>query len=69
MKTVTQLIDIAQDAERRKMLERCRELDLSDPITAYRSASRWRRLQGLRLAARVRLAAVMGGAQSGRMAS
>ena len=69
MKTVTQLIDIVQDAERREMLERCREIDLSDPITAYRSASRWRRLQGLCLAARVRLAAVMGGAQSGRMAS
>ena len=69
MKTVKQLIDIVQDAERREMLERCRELDLSDPITAYRSAGRWRRLQGLRLAARVRLAAVMGGAQSGRMAS
>lgn len=69
MKTSIQLIDICQDAERREMLERCREIDLGDPITAYRSASRWRRLQGLRLAARVRLAAVMGGVQSGRMAS
>ena len=69
MKTSKQLIDIVQDAERRKMLERCRELDLSDPITAYRSASRWRRLQGLCLAARERLVAVMGGAQGGRMAS
>lgn len=69
MKTVTQLIDIFQDAERREMLERCREIDLSDPITAYRSAGRWRRLQGLRLAARVRLVAVMGGVQGGRMAS
>ena len=68
MKTVTQLIDICQDAERREMLECCREIDLSDSITAYRSASRWRRLQGLRLAARVRLVAVMGGVQSGRMA-
>ena len=55
--------------ERRKMLERCRELDLSDSITAYRSASRWRRLQSLCLAARMRLVAVMGGVQSGRMAS
>ena len=69
MKTVTQLIDICQDAERREMLERCREIDLSDPITAYRSTVRWRRLQGLRLAARMRLAAMMGGAQGGRMAS
>ena len=69
MKTVTQLIDICQDAERREMLERCREIDLSNPITAYRSASRWRRLQGLCLAARMRLVAVMGGVQSGRMAS
>ena len=69
MKTVTQLIDIFQDAERREMLERCRERNLSDSITAYRSAVRWRRLQGLRLAARVRLAAMMGGMQNGRMAS
>ena len=69
MKTVTQLIDIFQDAERREMLERCRERNLSDPITAYRSTVRWRRLQSLRLAARMRLAAMMGGAQGGRMAS
>lgn len=69
MKTATQLIDICQDAGRREMLERCRELDLSDSITAYRSTGRWRRLQGLRLAARVLLVAVMGGVQSRRMAS
>lgn len=69
MKTSIQLIDICQDAERREMLERCREIDLSDSITADRSTVRWRRLQGLRLAARMRLAAMMGGAQGGRMAS